>query len=112
MCRVINRTLEKDMSLTDHIDTYEKTILHFTAEWCRFCVEYDKDIIRQIEILSCEYGDPIHHIRIDPRKHPEIKSLYGFLTIPHIVILFGGKCLYSDKETFDAKSIAALWRSR
>lgn len=66
--------------IKDKINIANKSLLHFTAEWCQPC----KRMLPAIDILISENPD-IEYIKIDIDAEPEIAKEYNISSVPTFI---------------------------
>ena len=66
--------------IKDRISLSNKSLLHFTADWCQPC----KRMLPTIDILLSENKD-IEYIKIDIDTQPEIAKEYNISSVPTFI---------------------------
>jgi len=95
----------------DRVNISNKSLIHFTADWCQSC----KKMLPTIDILISENPD-IDYIKIDIDAEPEIAKEYNVSSVPtfiatsnmHVIRKSGAMPLPELRKMFDPPSWAVV----
>ena len=79
--------LDKSMDWEKIIESERKTVVRFTASWCKPC----KELEPVFDTLSKRYSDKATFISVDVDEFDELSAKYAALSIPLFLCLRKGK---------------------